>query len=69
MNSDSLSTAVFTFVFTFILSLTHDLTLILLKTSIEPVHEKNNNVGSQPGLTQTGLYSDSIKLWIYVEEE
>ena len=23
----------------------------------EPVHEKTNNLGFQPGLTQTGLYS------------
>ena len=26
-------------------------------TSFEPVHEKTNNLGFRPGLTQTGLYS------------
>ena len=29
---------------------------------IEPVHEKTNNLGFQPGLTQTKLYSNSKKL-------
>ena len=28
----------------------------------EPVHEKNNNFGFQPGLTQTGMYSHGSKL-------
>ena len=28
----------------------------------EPVHEKTNNLGFRPGLTQTRLYSHSIKL-------
>ena len=29
---------------------------------IEPVHEKTNNLGFRPGLTQTRLYSHRIKL-------
>ena len=28
----------------------------------EPVHEKNNNLGLQPGLTQTGL--NSHRRWL-----
>ena len=28
----------------------------------EPVHEKTNNLGFRPGLTQTRLYSYRIKL-------
>ena len=28
----------------------------------EPVHKKTNNLGVRPDPTQTGLYSDSIKL-------
>ena len=28
----------------------------------EPVHEKTNNLGSPPGLTQTGLYSHRRRL-------
>ena len=30
--------------------------------SIESVHEKTNNLGLRPGLTQTRLYSQRIKL-------
>ena len=29
---------------------------------IEPVHEKTNNLGFRPGLTQTGLYNHRICL-------
>ena len=45
----------------------------ILQTPNEPVHEKNNNLGFRPGLTQTRLYSHrrwleagarSLKFWI-----
>ena len=32
----------------------------------EPVHEKTNNLGFQPGLTQTGL--DKHKRWLEAEK-
>ena len=34
----------------------------LRKIIIEPVHEKTNNLGFRPGLTQTGLYSHRKEL-------
>ena len=33
-----------------------------LNLIFEPVHEKTNNLGFRPGLTQTRLHSHTIKL-------
>ena len=38
--------------------------VLFIKNSviIEPMHEKNNNLGFRPGLIQTSLYSHSRRL-------
>ena len=41
----------------------NDIRLIRLSLNIlEPVHEKTNNLGFQPGPTQTGLYVQAQKI-------
>ena len=39
-----------------------DCSTLMLRPPIEPVHEKTNNLGFRPGLTQTRLHSHTIKL-------
>ena len=41
----------------------------MIPSIFEPVHEKTNNLGFRSGLTQTGLYSHSLKFRIKEEEK
>ena len=43
---------------------------ILVNISVsEQLHEKTNNLGFRPGLTETGLYNHRRRFWIKKDEE